>query len=264
MSYSTLANRLPDPNYKRDTYGSGSESGSGSAGPGFANIQLTSSQNMMMTRTNSQRVIARAIAGHRWDVTIGYHAMTQAEFAPVYAFLLQQRGPLTPFYVSLPQYRVLTNAAWKTVVTANSGANYTFQLSATNAGSTVITVTVLAASGVTAYSAATSNAVNVPAPGELININDPSDINHNKAYMITMVETDADNFTENETSYGSLASNQLRLTLNCPLAKKIHSTSARAVFDNPLIKVISPKAVTNYSLNTDNLYKFSLKLEEYL
>ena len=53
-----------------------------------ARADLTADQKTITSRTNSNRVSARAIAGHKWNIDIGYNPMTQTEFNPVYAFLL--------------------------------------------------------------------------------------------------------------------------------------------------------------------------------
>tara|TARA_B100000945_G_C20412690_1_gene613431 strand:- start:1475 stop:2230 length:756 start_codon:yes stop_codon:yes gene_type:complete len=249
-----LANRLPDPYYKLDTSGAGSETGSGDAGPGFANVKLTSDQKMAVTRTNSQRVIARAIAGHKWNIDIGYHPMTRSEFDPVYTFLLQQRGPLTPFFVSLPQYRTVKNSGWQTILNSSS-PSYTFPVpGGVAAGTTQLTITVTPSSG--SY---TATSANIPKPGELFTVNDSNNSNHTKAYMITMVERNGDL----QAGSAALNANQLRLTVNPPITKFI-GTNGLLVFKEPLIKTIAPTAVREYSLNTENLYSFSLKLEEYL
>lgn len=249
-----LANRLPDPYYKIDTSGGGSETGSGDAGPGFASVKLTSDQRMVVTRTNSQRVIARGIAGQKWNVDISYNPMTREEFDPVYTFLLQQRGPLTPFFVALPQYRTVKNTSWQTILDSSS-PTYTFPVTgAVTAGATQVTITVTPSSG--SY---TATSANIPKPGELFTLTDSSNSNHTKAYMITMVERNGDK----QAGSAALNANQLRLTINPPLAKAI-SANGLLTFKQPLIKVIAPTAIQTYSLNTNNLFKFALKLEEYL
>ena len=79
-----LQNTLPDPNFKRRF--DGEDHTSGTTGPGFASVKLTNDQKVLTTRTNSQRLISRAIAGQKWKVDINYNPMTQAEFNPVMLF----------------------------------------------------------------------------------------------------------------------------------------------------------------------------------
>lgn len=81
-------------------------------------------------------------------------------------------------------------------------------------------------------------------PMYLFNIVDSNDSNHNKTYMITSVDTATD-----------------VITFTPPLAKSV-SGGAEVQFATPKIKVIQIGSTQEYSLNSNNLYSFSLKLEE--
>ena len=266
MSY-TLSNRLPDPDYRYTYWGADGAADATSLanyddiGPGFASVKLTSDQKIMRSRTNSQRVLSRAVAGQKWDINIGYHEMTRAEFEPVNAFLLSRQGSLTPFFVSLPQYNTPRNTAWATVVdyaAANSGS---FTVTGEHlAGVKRVTFTVPTIVPAYTVGAAPSVITHIPAQGDIVNISDANDTNHTKAYMITAIETRNANY---DGALNDSSADTLRITLNPPLARAI-SVSGRVIFRDPLFKVIMPKATQSYSLNTDNLYKFGLKLEEYL
>lgn len=263
MTY-TLSNRLPDPDYRYAYWGGGSSTASSAYddnGPGFASVKLTSDQKIMRSRTNSQRVLSRAVAGQKWNINIDYHEMTRAEFEPVNAFLLSRQGSLTPFFVSLPQYNTPRNAAWATVVdyaAANSG--YFTVTGAHTAGSKRVTFTVPTIDPVYTVGSAGSVITHIPAQGDIVNISDSNDTNHTKAYMITTVETKNANY---DAALDNSSVDTLRITLNPPLVRAV-SSSGRVTFKDPLFKVILPTAVREYSLNTDNLYKFGLKLEEFL
>ena len=89
----TYQNILPDPN---NPIGQGGQN-TGTVGPGFASVEFISKSPILKTRTNSGRMVARALAGHQWDISIGYNPMTRAEFEPVYNFLLNRRGGMKPF-----------------------------------------------------------------------------------------------------------------------------------------------------------------------
>ena len=263
-----LSNKLPDPSQRYTYWGDDPTTPNANyndTGPGFSNVKLTSDQKMMMSRTNSQRVLSRAVAGQKWNIDIGYHPMTRSEFEPINAFLLSRQGPLTPFFVSLPQYSTPRNAAWATVVDLVSAAELAFTVTiAHDAGSKRVTFTV--PTGINpAYETATGVITNIPAQGDIINISDANDTNHTKAYMITAVETRHANYDDalTETDTPDEFSKTLRITVNPPLVRDVTSVGA-ITFKDPLFKVILPKAVREYSLNTDNLYKFGLKLEEYL
>ena len=74
MAFSSFADRLPDPNYKITE--AGDNSGSGLAGPGFASVKFSSEQPVSISRTNSGKVITRAIVGHSWKINITYNPIS--------------------------------------------------------------------------------------------------------------------------------------------------------------------------------------------
>lgn len=78
--------------------------------------------------------------------------------------------------------------------------------------------------------------------GALFRINDSGDSSHTKAYMVTRVGASS-------------------ITIIPGLAKSVTS-GAVVYFTDPTIKVIQTSDVQEYSLGTNNLYSFSLKLEE--
>ena len=86
-----------------------------------------------------------------------------------------------------------------------------------------------------------SSATNIE-PGMLFRINDSQDSNHEKAYMVTRVSGSS-------------------LTITPGLARGV-TGGAPLDFAAPTIKVRQTSDSRDYSLNTNNLYSFSLKLEE--
>lgn len=252
MATNTLQEVLPDPNYKR--YFDSSSHASGTTGPGFAQVQLENDQRMLTSRTNSQRLLARGIAGQKWKININYNPMTQEEFAPVFAFLLEKQGPLTPFFVSLPQYRTAQSSDWQTLI---SNTDNVWRTTAqVLAGKSQIVV-----DGFANGSAVTLNGTTQrPSPGELITFGvdqSNNDLNHKKAYMITTVET------PNHDVSSAPNGNSFRLTISPPLVKTVNNDDT-VIFNKPLIKVVMPQPFKTYTLNKDNLYSFNLKLEEFL
>ena len=267
---------LPDPNFKR--YFDGSDNASGTAGPGFASVKLTIDQKVLSTRTNSQRLISRAVAGQKWKIDINYNPMTRDEFEPVYAFLLAKQGPLNPFFVSLPQYRAPQNSTWATF--AASGTITPQVEGAVTAGSSKIIMqaydhaSIGNSSTIPVWHPSTHAGYiypNGPRPGDMFHIEDPADTTHTKAYLITAAET------KNEVN--SLDGDQVRLTITPPLVKNVSSSTnlvpVHITLGNkrgggggtlfvPKIKVVMTQPFSSYNLNTDNLYQFNLKLEEYL
>ena len=70
-TFNAFQNILPDPNNLLSEAGSASNNEIGaSAGPGFASVKFTAKQPVMMNRTNSGRVITRAVAAHSWNIDI--------------------------------------------------------------------------------------------------------------------------------------------------------------------------------------------------
>ena len=161
MAFTSFANRLPDPAFKITE--AGENANSGDAGPGFASVKFASEQPISVSRTNSGRVITRAIVSHKWKINITYNPMTRDDFEPVYNFLLERRGRLKPFFVKLPQHSPRTTTSGTYTITP-----------APSAGSPSLLTTVSSLSGGV-------------KPGDLITINDSSNTNHTKAYQIVRV-----------------------------------------------------------------------------
>jgi len=228
-------NVLPDPNYEIGSDGGDGTSGNatGSNGPGFASVEVKSTSPIMRTRTNSGRIVARAIKSHLWNIDISYNPMTRTEFEPVYNFLINRRGSLKPFFVSLPQYRNPQDSNLAGTIKVDGAAI---------AGATSMKI-----DGITAGN---------PTPGDLFTVTDLSDSNHKKTYRVTQVETN--------THYSSVqpASDE-RIIHFMPGLQKATFNNADLVFTNPLVRVIATD-VQEYALGNDGLYTFSLKLEEAL
>lgn len=282
IAYQTI---LPDPN---NPIGSAGQN-TGTDGPGYAGVQLTSNSKIMKTRTNSGRVVARAVSGQHWELAISYNPLTRAEFEPIYNFLLNQRGGLKPFFVSLPQYRVPQNGTFATYAASNPirvntvagkfiinnsykinvPGNTTFTgIGATDSlAETVFTAlgvgsgngTVLATAGSTSlFIDGLSSSSGDPSPGDMFTITDSNDSNHTKTYRITQVETNATG------TYAGLPrpSTSERIIHFVPGLQKNTFNDSTINFHNPLMRVTLSSDVQQYSLGTNGLYTFSLKLEE--
>ena len=281
ITYQTI---LPDPN---NPIGSAGQN-TGTAGPGYASVKLTSKSPIMKTRTNSGRLVGRAIVGHSWEIGLGYNPMTRLEFEPIYNFLLQRRGGLKPFFVSLPQYRVPQDSVFAAYALANltivktnlvatdvlAGNNYIIATPGnttwTNIGApastsgTPFTATEVGTGTGNVQAAAGSTSLLVdgltasngsPSPGDLFTITDANDANHTKTYRVTQIETN--------TVYDDLQPQTTERIIHfIPGLQKATSNNATLNFHNPLIRVTLASDVQEYSLNTEGLYSFSLKLEE--
>ena len=248
MATFTLAeiqNTLPDPDNRISYAGDTKSANAGSAfGPGYASVQLTSEQKTLKDRTNSGRVLARAVAAHKWKIAIKYNPMTQTQFDPIYSFLLGRRGAINPFFVQLPQYNAPKDPNFASFSTSNSlNAAGTFAAGVT---------TILTNTG--GYNSSSNGA---PRPGDLFTINSSSNSNHLKAYMVTRVESNSDY----QADLPQPSISQLRIHFTPGLSKSA-ATGDSLVFSNPKIRVILADDIQQYSLNVNNLYEYSLSLEE--
>lgn len=230
---------LPDPDRKIMNSGKQNDV-SGTAGPGFASVKFSSNQPTMVSRTNGGRVVTRSQATQYWEIDINYNPLTRDEFEPVNSFLMSRQGQLSPFYVVLPQYAVSRNSIFATYAASNTIST----VGVTNSGATKLT-------------AQGFNSSNSPRPGDIFTVSDSNNSNHIKAYMITRVETNAD-------YEGTQPTNTQRIIhFNPPMIyQSVNNTTLN--FTAPKVRVISKKNTQEYSLGTNNLYQFSLSLEEAL
>ena len=234
MAFSSFADRLPDPNYKITE--AGENSASGVAGPGFASVKFSSEQPVSISRTNSGRVITRSIIAQHWTIDITYNPMTRDEFEPVYNFLMEKRGRLKPFFVVLPQY--------SSPRTSTSGT---------------ISVSGSITSGDTNFLINGMDSVTGGLrPGDMFNFSDSSNSNHKKIYQIVRV---ADSTNKLSTDSALDSTDERRLYVVPPIEKDVTSGST-IIYTNPTFRVIQRSDVQEYSLGTNNLYQFSLQLEE--
>tara|TARA_Y100001972_G_scaffold74646_1_gene90760 strand:- start:53 stop:766 length:714 start_codon:yes stop_codon:yes gene_type:complete len=232
-AFSSFSNRLPDPNFSIEETGKG---GSGTAGPGFASVKFTSNQPVAMSRTNSGRVTTRAISAQNWKIAITYNPMTRDEFEPIYNFLQERRGMLKAFEVVLPQY-----ASPRSTVTSNIKVDVSG--SGLAAGATNFMVKDV-----------TSGSLR---PGDMFTFNDSNNSNHKKVYQVTRVLTNTDYITGNQPTDANH-----RVYYITPSVEKTVSDNTPLVYTNPAFRVIQSGNIVEYSLNTNNLYQYSLTLEE--
>ena len=233
-SFNSFADRLPDPNFGVGE--DGSSSNSAITGPGFSSVQFSSERPISISRTNSGRVISRAIVGQRWRIQISYNPMTRDEFEPVYNFL-QARGRLIPFFVSLPQHKDSRNSSLSGTIRTDGAV-------------------VAGATNVRLDGFSDNVAANGLRPGDMITFTDTSNSNHKKAYQINKVLTNSNFLAGNQPNSGE------RIVYVTPPIEKAIANNMVVNYENVLIRVMMTTDVIEYSLGTNNLYEFSLNLEE--
>ncbi len=245
-AFPSFSNRLPDPNYAIEETGKG---GSGTVGPGFATIKVTANQPTSVSVTNSGRVTARSIAGHRWKIIISYNPLTRAQFEPIHNFLLERRGRLKPFEVVLPQY-----SSPRDTLNFDSGT----QLLVDNPD-----VTPAITAGATNFIADNHGDASTGSlrPGDMFNFTDSSNSNHKKTYRIVRVLNRADFITGNQPP-AVASGNHHRIYYVSPSIEKDVTDNSPLVTTDPTFRVIQEQDTREYSLGTNNLYQFSLNLIE--
>jgi hypothetical protein len=235
MAFSAFTNRLPDPNWTISEAGEGHAS-SYTAGPGFASVKFTANQPVSFSRTNSGRVTTRSIVGHHWSIGITYNPMTREQFEPIYNFLLEKRGRLKPFFVVLPQ-----NADPRTT----TSGTISVQGSITSGDSNFL---------IDGMDSVTGGL----RPGDMFNFSDSSNSNHLKIYKVVRV---ADSTNKLSTDTALNTTDERRLYVVPPVEKDVADNST-LTYSNPMFRVVQKSDVQEYSLGTNNLYTFSLNLEE--
>ena len=239
-TFSSFLDILPDPTNPIGISGQALATNSGGTnGPGFASVEFSSEAPIQVSRTNSGRVLTRAIAGHKWKIQISYNPMTRDQFEPVYNFLLEKNGRLNPFFVKLPQQANSRNAAF------------------TSANPTITTATTAAAgTGFLLQAGHSTTEATQPQPGDMFTITDSNDSLHTKAYRVTRVLSNA-----TYQSGGTQPSTSQRLVYFTPHLQRAVAQGATCDY-TPLVRVMLKGDIQSYSLGTNNLFNFSLKLEE--
>ena len=254
-TFTSYLDVLPDPNYPIGDAGQSLATASGgTAGPGFASVSLTSDQPRIKDSTNSGRILTRSVAAHKWKIKITYNPMTREQFDPVYTFLLQRNALRNNyFYISLPQNRVPKDSTFATW----SASNVLKTVSSETVGTQLMTIQGDSTQGNANYYNSTTH--NTPLPGDMFTFN-AANSNHKKAYMVTRVGTSS---TYNTSGGGMAPTGTHQLQIHCiPTLQKSLSAADTLVFTNPLLKVMMSGDIQEYSLNTQNLYSFSLNLIE--
>jgi len=250
----SFLNILPDPSHSISPGGfDGLDEPTGAvAGQGFASVKLTDSRKIEQDKTLTGKLINRSNKASRWLIDINYNPMTRAQFDPINNFLLEKRGSLKAFQVSLPQYRYPQDTTWKAYNEAEFGTNVTFCSVPALAGSTSILVWGPTAWDTPVYS------TGLPKAGDFFNILDAEDSLHTKAYRVTHVET--------ELLYQNIPNpSTIRVHFTPGLQRPISLEFIANVeirFYEPLFTVEQTQDVQAYSLGSNNLYSFSLRLKE--
>jgi len=70
--------------------------------PVFQSVNLTSNDKTFVSQTVNGRTQSRKLASQYWEWSAKYPPMKQADFMPVYAYVMKQRGQNATFTVRIP------------------------------------------------------------------------------------------------------------------------------------------------------------------
>ena len=68
----------------------------------FNAINLRSNQKTLFSETDSGKTFRRQVQGQRFSFTVSYPLLTRADFAPIMAFMVNQRSRKENFTITLP------------------------------------------------------------------------------------------------------------------------------------------------------------------
>jgi hypothetical protein len=95
-------------------------------------------------------------------------------------------------------------------------------------------------------------------PGDVFNFTDSSNSNHKKIYQVVRVASSSDKLA----SDSALNTTDERRIYVIPPVEKDVTDNSTLTYTNPLFRVVQSKDTQEYSLGTNNLFTFSLTLEE--
>ena len=192
--------------------------------PVASDAQIGSEQNTIVSVTTSGRVQTRQIDGQKFTITLDYAPMTRANFAPIKAFLMKQRSRLNTFTIIPP---VVSNAQGvASTVISTDGTVSSGANTCTIDGMTISTTGILKAGDYFRFTG------------------------QDKVYM-AVEDLDADG-----TGSGTL-------TFEPPLRSDVANDVA-LVYDNVDFTVRLKNDIQEYSIVTNDLYKYQIDLIENL
>jgi hypothetical protein len=192
--------------------------------PVAKSANVGSAQNTIVSVTTSGRVQARQIDGQKFTITLDYAPMSRSNFAPIKAFIMKQRAKLNTFTVIPP---IVSNAQGVASGTISVDG-------AISAGATTCTIDGMATS--------TSDILKA---GDYFRF-----AGQDKVYM-AVADLDSD------------GSGEGTLTFEPPLRSDVANDIA-LVYDNVDFTVRLSNDIQEYSIVTNDLYKYQIDLIENL
>ena len=192
--------------------------------PVAKSANVGSAQNTIVSVTTSGRVQARQIDGQKFTITLDYAPMSRSNFAPIKAFIMKQRAKLNTFTVIPP---IVSNAQGVASGTISVDGAIT-------AGATTCTIDGMA-----------SSTSDILKAGDYFRFT-----GQDKVYM-AVEDLDSDG-----TGSGTL-------TFEPPLRSDVANDVA-LIYDNVDFTVRLSNDIQEYSIVTNDLYKYQIDLIENL
>jgi len=192
--------------------------------PVAQDASIGSQQNTIVSVTTSGRVQTRQIDGQKFTITLDYAPMNRSKFAPIKAFIMKQRAKLNTFTIIPP---VVSNAQGvaSTVISTNASVS---------AGATTCTVDNM-----------TTSTNGILKAGDYFRFT-----GQDKVYMC-VEDLDSD------------GSGEGTLTFEPPLRIDV-SDNTILIYDNVDFTVRLKNDIQEYSIVTNDLYKYQIDLVENL
>tara|TARA_R100001460_G_scaffold45695_3_gene82965 strand:- start:79 stop:681 length:603 start_codon:yes stop_codon:yes gene_type:complete len=192
--------------------------------PVAQDASIGSQQNTIVSVTTSGRVQTRQIDGQKFTITLDYAPMNRANFAPIKAFIMKQRAKLNTFTVIPP---IVSNAQGSVTGTISVDG-------AISAGATTCTIDGLA-----------NNTNGLLKAGDYFRFSSAI-----KVYMAV------EDLNSNGSGEGTL-------TFEPPLRTAVVDNTS-LVYDNVDFTVRLSNDIQEYSIVTNDLYKYQIDLIENL
>jgi len=192
--------------------------------PVAQDASIGSQQNTIVSVTTSGRVQTRQIDGQKFTITLDYAPMNRSKFAPIKAFIMKQRAKLNTFTIIPP---IVSNAQGvaSTVISTNASVS---------AGATTCTVDNM-----------TTSTNGILKAGDYFRFT-----GQDKVYMC-VEDLNAD------------GSGEGTLTFEPPLRTDVTDNTI-LIYDNVDFTVRLKNDIQEYSIVTNDLYKYQIDLVENL
>lgn len=206
-------------------------SGTFPTSPKAASVSVTSLSQTLVSTTHSFKEQRRVRGGQRWMLDLTFPPMTRAEFAPIYAFIVDQRGQAETFTYTPP------------VIGTTQGDSPDTDSPAVNSPDVDSEAVPVLAGSSTIPTDGWSNSITALKAGDFIRFS-----NHSKVYMVNADVT-------------SDASGEADVTITPPLKANLADNDTITVYDVPFtVRLDSDSA--QFDVSPSKLYNLKVSMLE--